>query len=496
MAINCNQITDYANQFLPQFQFADTERTFPVQAESWLEHCAEGDWSSPADPHRGTAAVVARIPLSLAALAAEVGCHGAAGTPIDPTQPLPSNPGPDYESFLDFGGWSGLQEPGSTDFSAGDDDYIQRYFAPYSQLFGADQGLTPPPTRTKPQLPKTLAVYCEAAWAGQFTRLDIQNGTGDFAPPITNNPANLTPDPALDPFFVLTYYLFYPCSEPPPNTGAMSAASPNRLFREGQWEAVSLYFKSTGGPVASASDLQLAADPSQVTPDHAVLSGGIVHSGDGRSGGLGASYPATAGPWPLGGHYPIYVGGGGGYFPGGANRVYVTSGTHKNLFEPTPTKTTTTPDPGWAATGGGFEGVGGVVIGAGLGTTPIGWPLLIVGLLIVAAGVLMQALGTDKSTTDQPDSSGDIASSNGPGAGRAPETAGSTFVPANLVVLSTLPDTEACPPPAWWSYPGRWGIAVSSDMASWDSGGRRIDFKGRSRAYWNTVWLQTALQPT
>jgi hypothetical protein len=33
---------------------------------------------------------------------------------------------------------------------------------------------------------------------------------------------------------------------------------------------------------------------------------------------------------------------------------------------------------------------------------------------------------------------------------------------------------------------------VNSGTQSWDSGGRRIDFKGRSRAYWNTVWLQSA----
>jgi hypothetical protein len=166
--------------------------------------------------------------------------------------------------------------------------------------------------------------------------------------------------------------------------------------------------------------------------------------------------------------------------------VYVTSGTHKNLFFPTPTSTTT-PDPGWAAAGAALEGSGGLVAGI-TGGTGIG---LVIGLLLLLAGFLMQLFGTDSSTTELPDSSGDVASVNGPAAG-AGSTSGGAFVPADLVVISTLPNNDQCQPPAWWSYPGRWGVAVNSGTQSWDSGGRRIDFKGRSRAYWNTVWLQRA----
>jgi hypothetical protein len=488
MSISCDQINNYANQFLPQFQFADTEQVFPIAVDAWLQHCSIGDWSDPTDPHRGTVAVTASLPLTVGGLAAGQGCHGSAGTPIDPTQPLTATPFARDEFFLDFAGWPGLQSTPS-DFSSGDDDYIKSYLSPYFSLFNSALAGSPPPVRHKMPLPTTLTVYCEAAWAGDFTRLDITNMTGDFAPtPVSAPGATPIPDPNLDPFFVLTYYLFYPCTEPPPITSAVTISSPSHLRREGQWEAVSLYFRSTGGAVQQASDLQLAADPSQVTPDFAVLSIGIVSSGDGQDSGLATGYPGAATQtWPKGGQIVA------GSAPGGKViepvRVYVTSGTHKNLTSPTPTATTTTSDPGWLATGGATEAAGGAVVG--LGASPFSWPLVIVGALMILAGFLMQLFGKDSSTTELPNSAGDIASGSGPGAGAVPgAAAGPGFVGTKLVVMSTLPNNPNCQPPPWWNYPGRWGVAVSSAMSSWDSGGRRFDFRGRSRAYFNTVILQ------
>jgi len=45
-------------------------------------------------------------------------------------------------------------------------------------------------------------------------------------------------------------------------------------------------------------------------------------------------------------------------------------------------------------------------------------------------------------------------------------------------------------PPSWWNYSERWGVrTISLTSNNWDSGGRRVDQFGRSRAYWNTVTL-------
>jgi hypothetical protein len=497
MAVKCDQVKSYATQFLPQFVFGTSERVFPVTAESYLTQCAEDDWTDTASPHMGTAVIVTTTPLEITELTAMSGCHGTAGNPIDPSQPLAFRPGsPEDESFLDFGGWPSLTT--GDGFTTGNDDYIRRHFSTYFAKFNGAlaMGEQPPPTRTPAQLPDKMAIYCEAAWAGDFTRLAIKNQLGDFASPATNNPNQLTPDPRLDPYFVLTYYLFYPCTEPPPPTSTFSPSSPNQLFREGQWEAVSFYFKSTNDVVNSANGLALAADPAKVTPDHVVLSQGITRSGDGFQGaGLANSYPAQPGSWSQGGQ----VGGPPHGISGGRlleqQSVFVTEGTHKNLFSPTPTATTSSSDPAWAATGGALEGAGGTLAGTGLGATPIGWPLIIIGALLFLAGFLMQLFGKDDSTSQLPDSSGDTATSNGPVAnpGATPTDSGAPSVDIDLKVFSALPDNVDCQPPAWWSYPGRWGVAMSSGAAGWDSGGRRIDFKGRSRAYWNTVWLQTTL---
>lgn len=482
MAVSSALIKAYANQFLPVFQFADTERIFPVQVDAWLQQCAQGDWTNKTDAHRGTTAVIARVPLDLGSLAPQVGCNGISGSPIDPSAPGFKWSYPD-ESFLDFAGWSSLET--NDGFVAGDDDYIRAYFAPYFAQYNSALTGTPPPTRTNPPLPTTMGVYCEAAWAGAFTRLDISNKTHDFANPPTNDPSVLSPDSALDPYFVLTYYLFYPATEPPPNTSAMSVTSPDLFFREGQWEAVSFYFKSTSDVVRSAEDLQLPSDPSQVTPDHAVLSDGITTSGDGFSPGLAYNYPVNIGSWTQGGQYIITGGFGGEALE--SKQVFVTSGTHKNLFSPTPTVTTKTPDPGWSATGGALEGAGGAVAGLG---GPIG---AIIGFLMILIGFLMQLFGTDSTTTEVPDPSGDIASSNGPSASQGAGGGGTGSVGVDLTILSSLPANLDLPAPAWWPYGGRWGVAISSASMGWNSGGRLVDFVGRSRAYWNTVWLQKAL---
>lgn len=492
MSVSCDQVKAYATQFLPQFQFADTEKVYPVSVESYLTQCADGDWQNATDPHRGTTVVQARVPLSLGALFPQNGCRGVTtagpvGNPIDPTQPLPTNDALVDEFFIDFAGWFSLQT--GDGFVKGDEAYIHAYFSNYFSKFNGilSQAGPTPPTRTPPTMPAAVSVYCEAAWAGDFTRTSIANNMFDFAPANGGGP-----DTRLDKYLVLSYYLFYPCTEPPPPNSSLSPDSPNNLFREGQWEAVSFYFNAAppGAVVTSTEDLVLPQDPSSVTPDFAVLSNGITSSGDGQSPQIANSYPANVGTWSQGGQ-TVYTGG----FPSYGKEivpqsVYVTSGTHKNLFSPTPTSSTSTPDPGWAAFGGALEGGGGLVAGA-TGGTGVG---LIIGLIMLLIGFLIQLFAKDTTHTEQPDQQGDIASSNGPSAGSIPPPgSGGAYVATELVTLSMLPDNAGCPAPAWWPFPGRWGVAMSSALSSWDSGARRVDYMQRSRAYWNTVWLQQKL---
>jgi len=505
MAVSADQIQAYATQFLPQFRWEDSERIFPVSVDSWLEQCAEGDWQNATDPHRGTTVVSSAKTLSITSLAPSGGCRGVTaaagpvGTPLDPTQPLPVPDGfktGREELFLDFAGWSSL--PGGNGFVAGDDEYIRGFFTKYFTLFNGQLSDAPqPPTRTEdPVLPTEVVIYCEAAWAGQYTRLSIQNNCWDFATASTSDPADLIPDPELDPFFVLSYYLFYPCTEPPPNNANLSPGSPNLLYREGQWEAVSLYFNAApaGGVVSSASDLVLPQSPATVTPDWAVLSQGITASGDGYSPQIGSCYPAQSGTWPAGGDNVL-----SGGFPSYGEElvpqsVFVTCGTHKNLFSATPVTTTPDPNQGVLAAGSALEGAGGIVAGT-TGGTGVG---LVIGALLWLIGLIISLIAAgETSSSPAPDSSGDIASDTGPatntGGGSGESTPGtpSTVVDTSLVVLSGLPGLGGqLEPPAWWPFPGRWGVAMNSDTGSWDSGGRLSDFQGRTRAYWNTAALQ------
>jgi hypothetical protein len=493
MAISAAQIKAYANYYLPQFQFADSEAVFPLQADTWLTQCAQGDWTNVTDPHRGTTAVTAREPLSLQALDAHLGCNGVSGSPIDPTQTLPFEPPDGIESFLDFAGWSSLETEDG--FVAGDDSYISSYLSPYFAQFNTALAGNPPPARTVQKLPTTMTVYCEAAWAGAFTRLDIANNTMDFATAPTNDPDKLQPDPVLDAYVVLTYYLFYPATLAPPNLAAVPVTSPNTLLREGQWEAVSFYFKQSGTPISlNPLDMELPPDPSTTAPALVMLSAGITFSGDGHSPGLSTDYPASP-------YTPA---------PTGPNpTVYVTSGTHKNLSASTSVTTYQTgpsasPDAGWAATGAALEGAGGIVAGITGGTgvgLAVGFILWLIGFLmsLFAGDPASGSVVTGTTTSDAPDSSGDVANSGGALSGSVQAAAGTAYVAADLVVLSTLFDDPVLggdpelAPPAWWPYPGRWGVAMASGSGGWDSGGRRIDFIGRSRAYWNTVWAQRSL---
>ncbi len=525
MAIDGAQVQAFANAFVPYFLFDSRETIFPVSAESFLQQCAAGDWTDPTDPHAGTTVVASRTPLTTPdQLITSGGCAGGAGNPLSTAQPLPIpdafEEGRDFELFLDFAGWESLTS--GAGFTAGNDAFIEAFYQSwFSKLNGQlsfEGGSAPQRPGTNDPVPTQLMLYCEGAWAGEYTRLCIAQNCSDFAPSATNDPSNLQPDPALDPFFVLTYYLFYPCTEPPPGSTPTTALITNK--REGQWEAVSFYFNAApaaGGAVTPA-DLTLPPDPATVIPAFVVMSQGVLASRDGiATAGLSADYPAqvntqTSPPTPttvpsgsLGGGG---LGGGGGLptfplFPGFP--VYVTCGTHKNLFGLTPFSTTSDPNQGGLVAGGVVGSVGSGAAGAGIGIivtvatsagaanfwNPLGWVLLIVGLiaLIVGAVVAAEAAG-QTSSTPLPNPQGDTADGGGTsvgGSGSVGQSTPQSPIATNLTIFTTPTLSPELPPPAWWSFPGRWGVAMGPGATGWDSGAFLTDFKGRTRAYWNTV---------
>ena len=531
MAIDGAQVQAFANAFVPFFYFDSTETIFPVSAESFLQQCAAGDWTDPTDPHAGTTVVASQTPLTdPGQLITSGGCAGSAGNPLSTTQPLPI---PDAfkegdELFLDFAGWESLTT--GAGFTAGNDAFIQAFyqswFSKLNGLLSSEEGSAPQRLGTNDPVPTQLMLYCEGAWAGEYTRLCIAQGCSDFAPIPTNNPTNLgdlQPDPTLDPFFVLTYYLFYPCTEPPRGSTPTAAALITNK-REGQWEAVSFYFNAPppAGDITPAT-LTLPSDPASATPAFVVMSQGVLASPDGTdTAGLSANYPAqantqTSPPSPTTGTENSATTGelltsGVGPLP-----VYVTCGTHKNLFTLTPFATTQDPNQGGLVAGSvaGSLGAGAAGAGAGILITlatitdtaalagainfwnPVGWVLLIVGLIAAIIGAIVAAEAAGQtSSTPLPNPQGDTADGGGTavgGSGSVGQSTPQSPIATNLTIFTTPTLSPELPPPAWWSFPGRWGVAMGPGAIGWDSGAFLTDFKGRTRAYWNTRALQVAL---
>jgi hypothetical protein len=513
MAVNSAQVKAFADAFVPSFYFDSKETIFPVSAESFLQQCAAGNWTESTDPHAGTTVVAARTPLTGPdQLITSGGCAGGAGKPLSTTLPLPI---PDAfregsELFLDFAGWESLTT--GAGFAAGNDTFIEAFYQSwFSQLNGqlsSEGGSAPQRPGTNDPVPTQLMLYCEGAWAGEYTRLCIAKGCSDFASAATNDASKLQPDPALDPFFVLTYYLFYPCTEPPPGS-TPTAAAPITNKREGQWEAVSFYFNAATAAKGNITpaDLTLPPDPTVVIPAYVVMSQGVLASGNGTdTAGLSAGYPAqantqTSPPSPT-------TTPGLGFLP--TMPVYVTCGTHKNLFGPTPFATTSDPNQGGLVAGNVALGGGAGLAGAGAGAlgvatsvgvanfwNPLGWLLLIIGLIIFIAGVIGSAVSAGQtSSTPLPNPEGDTADGGGTsvgGSGSVGKTTPQSPIATNLTIFTTPTLSPDLPPPAWWSFPGRWGVAMGPGATGWDSGAFLTDFQGRTRAYWNTVVLQRAL---
>jgi hypothetical protein len=296
----------------------------------------------------------------------------------------------------------------------------------------------------------------------------------------------------LDQFVVVTYYLFYPLTEYPPDSTARRAESAVR--REGQWEAVSLYYRTRrdptfrfprpdGLPFVTFDDIE----PSQMELQFLSFSK-TVRSDDPNPGAearssSGAYWVPTSPPVQFSMMSTPQK-----YLPA----VFVTSGTHKNLFSPAATATVTEggPNPKLAAAGAVSGTIGGGLM-AGC-AIPV---LCILGIFFLVIAVILTALSVvfkeGEKTSYSP---------TGPENDFVPPGGAVFGYPSGLAIkvepisrLAPAQGEEGNPintSPPWWDYPGRWGIRVArSASARWDNGTRRTDHRGRSRAYWNTLAL-------
>jgi hypothetical protein len=526
--VGCNQLRELADTYQPFVRFADAERFFPALAEAWLSHATSAPWpgsrrspSAPpetgADPfRRGTAVCHADAEVS------DVTVLG--GTPNADDEPLqlidePDNPnsmtaynGVDGSYFIDFGGWM----PDGARPSQGDEgdlDYLFRAFSELAATINPSADWEPVelmahlPQFWIPQ-PPSPTVYCEARWASDFSAVSASSGAGDF-PPV---PA---PGP-LDRFLVLTYHYLYPAREP-------TDGEPDVRSKEGQWEAVSLFFEAHHeGDSSTFHEPPVAVAISQ-----------------GSDAGSPQPFASELRQWSDvhrdGTHaHPI---------------VFSARGTHRFFFEPIDGQTWVAGSGGPAVPNGGsydnnseFPGwesilVGAVILGAILVAVGL-WPVAVI-VAVLAALLWLFSLIMDLCNDDSenpannppgnPEAAGDgpqagdpdEAPAPGPGSsdgsvGAGNGGAGSSFGVSNsgspagdntvsfdlrFVDRTTprrssdrrnrytpFPSPVPCEQPTWWDYSGRWGVRVAPGLSTgWASGDQRVDELGRSWGYWHTL---------
>jgi hypothetical protein len=178
--------------------------------------------------------------------------------------------------------------------------------------------------------------------------------------------------------------------------------------------------------------------------------------------------------------------------------VYVTSGTHKNMFGPadTPTDVDLGPNSDLAAEANAF----GIAAGGVAGIPGPGWVVAIFLALFALILLIASQLEHSHTTTFAPTGNDDdfvppSGPTTVPGFVSTVESGGMPVAP-DVRAFSLLPpaageeaDALYSLPP-WWNFPGRWGLRVEPSSAiRWDNGTHFRDLHGRSRAYWNTVAL-------
>lgn len=512
---------------LPNLRFSDLERWFPVRAESWLTHATSAPWSPDADDvaslavdrnFRGTALFETDDAMT------NLAERKVAGPPNDDDAPLRlveenapdavGNPAyrkrsRDTDLFAAFAGWTDPQRPQL----GGDLEYL---YDAFSELASAlDHRLAWKPLAQRPNRPyfghpqpASPATYCEADWAGVHPRLQL----GDFA---------VGAEQELDDYLQLTYYYLFPARAP-------LAEQPGTRPLEGQWAAISLFYRNDGerplvgedgrprnidiDPKAMPEWVVFSLDPSDGTPTSTVLP-----FGRGETEILA---------WPgIAAHVAAYVG-------AGSHRLFRERNADAVVVDP-PRWPELTYEPGgdWeglsvavipalvgalgagvaAGVAAGLAGVGAagaVAIGLGVAVAAAVVLLIVLILLWLLFMLLSELWDDDADTTDIPPSK-DPPISGGPSAGdptygpaapaggdqAPPGSAGSTgdgpgggskgdptgWWPTNegstrgwdvgyfdVMTVSRFSELvqkdPTLAPPAWWDFAGRWGIKVPNTV--------------------------------
>jgi hypothetical protein len=539
-------ITALLQQFQPVLFFDPTEQFFPAVAEEVLAHQSTESWAKVETHQRGTAVLVTPLTAtSYAASNVEAGVDDPSGAPLTFDATVPNGIGQPFaftsqqDLFLDCAGWDDTAsevQPGEPAYTTGSIEYLQPLFSGLGNAMNSALPVSTPQPPPKFSIPRSTSptIYAELDWAGRYpvidqARLQLIGGVADFPPSMsTSGTAEPGPFTGLNNYLALTYYLFYPAMETSPV--AMPDLGANRL-REGQWEAITIFLK--GDPDFGVTDPQGRPDFSlglssvfvplpALTPRFLAYSQGYT-LGDDNFNPLSAEVR----PWPdpmnltalpvsiLAGTHPV---------------AFVTAGTHRNLFsiDATVTPGTSSPDTALNTTGAATMGAAGSALGicAGvlLATPPpvnaagfvicviVAAVIFLIGLILFILSFLFPSTTQSTETPQSTQPGTDVARDDGPAAipalsGTTVTTNASSVAQPTLRLISEygfdptppitgyplpspLPSTGGIEMPSWWSFAGRWGVRITP-LASgeWDSGSRRTDPFGRTRAYWNAYQL-------
>ncbi len=529
--------------FQPSFFFDPTEQFFPSVAEEVVVQQSTESWDAINTHQRGTAVLLTPLTAtSYDAADVQAGSDDPNGAPLTLDAKAPAGIGQHFpldsntqDLFLDCAGWDDTAtevQPGGTAYTTGSVEYLQLLFSGLGNAMNSSIPISTPNPPPRFSIPRSTSptIYAELDWAGRYPAIDRARvkkigGQPDFPSQIGGPNNNMQPEPlsALNNYLALTYYLFYPAMEPSP----VSAPNPDvNRFREGQWEAVTVFLK--GSPDFRHVDPQGRPDfpftfvypPSELnagvkglTPSFLAYSMGY-NLGDDNFNPLAAQVQ----PWP----------GQQGTSTAQIDfashpTVYVTAGTHRNLYSIDATVTPGTssgPNPALNTTGALLMGAAGTAMGICASIAEL--PPAAVACIVVAAIMALIALflflfsflfESSSPPTETPQSSQpgtDVARDDGPvalpGVG-TPSGPPPLPVPTTLRLISEfgfdptppittyplpspLPATGGIEMPSWWWFPGRWGVRVMPlASGTWDSGSRRTDPYGRTRAYWNTYQL-------
>lgn len=527
----CENLRELADAYHPFVAFTELERFFPILAEMWLTHSTHAEWPAgrkrgsdddrPTDPFRRGTGICTADP-EVRNVRVVGGTPNVDDRPIqltdDPSDPdaIGSYAGRDggSEVFLDVGGWA---DRGSDTFQGlgGDLGYLADLCSELAGAMNADLPWVPAELRTHlPQCwitqPPTPTTYCEARWAYDFADGGDGGSGVDFPPGASD---------AIGDVLVLTYHYLFPAREP-------SEGEPAVRPLEGQWEAISIYFRGrpskseepgvffeppiavvagqgsdAPGPIPFASEARRWAD---VTTASSASCHPILLASRGTHRFFFA--PTSGVPWT----------------PGGPDAPANDNGSYDNNSE----------FPGWESVLIGGLAVAGLIAAFG---GPVGWVVgAVIAILVILFWLISLIVDLCNDTAENPANpfpSNPEAGGEGPWAGDddeppVPGSGGGEGEPpagggggggdgwglpnsgsptgANTISFDVrfvdrtrspdgrrvtgYPSAEPCEQPSWWDFPGQWGVRVPSTASgTWASGQRRVDAEGRCRGYWNTL---------